>query len=76
MRNALRTAGLLAGGIAAGFAIAHLVNSTERGRAFFAAVNERADEVTAAVKQGYRARTEAIYATIERPGADHPTDRA
>ena len=69
MRSVLRTAGLLAGGVAAGFVIAHFVNSTERGRAFFAAVNERVDEVTAAVQQGYRARTEAIYATIERPSA-------
>lgn len=69
MRNALRTTGLLVGGIAAGFALAHLVNSTERGREFFAAVNSRIDEVRAAVAQGYRARTEAIYATIERGDA-------
>ncbi|NLT25632.1 MAG: hypothetical protein GXX90_03070 [Microbacteriaceae bacterium] len=66
MRNVLRTTGLVVGGIAAGFAIAHFVNSTPRGREFFAAVNARIDEVTAAVQQGYRARTEAIYATIER----------
>ena len=35
--------------IAAGFAIAHFVNSTPRGREFFAAVNARIDEVTAEV---------------------------
>ncbi|RRJ87298.1 hypothetical protein EG850_05695 [Gulosibacter macacae] len=65
MSSFLRTTGLVLGGIAAGFALAHLVNSTERGRAFFASVNERTDEVVGAIKQGYQARTEAIYAALD-----------
>lgn len=65
MRHFIRTAALVGSGIVAGFALAHLVNSTPKGREFFAQVNERVDEVASAVRQGYRARTEAIYAAIE-----------
>ena len=68
MRSFLRNTALVAGGIAIGFVAAHLVNSTERGRAFFASVNEFVDEFTGAVKDGYRARTEAIYAAIDQQG--------
>ncbi|SJM53967.1 hypothetical protein [Gulosibacter sp. 10] len=65
MRTFLRSAALVAGGVAAGFAVAHFVNSTPRGRAFFESVNTRVDEVKAAIGEGYRARTEAIYAAID-----------
>lgn len=65
MRNFIRSVALVGGGIVAGFTIAHFVNSTEKGREFFGQVNERLDDVKAAVEQGYRARTEAIYAALE-----------
>lgn len=65
MRNFIRTASLVGGGIVAGFALAHLVNSTAKGQQFFGAVNTRLDEVKDSVQQGYRARTEAIYAALE-----------
>jgi hypothetical protein len=65
MRNVVRSVALVVGGVAAGFALAHFMNSTPRGRAAFAAVNEFTADFTEAVKQGYEARTEAIYATIE-----------
>lgn len=65
MRNFIRTAALFGGGIVAGMTLAHCINSTEKGRAFFAEVNERIDGVREAVVQGYRARTEAIYAALD-----------
>ncbi len=68
MRPFLRNTALVASGITIGFVAAHLVNSTERGRAFFASVNEFVDGFTGAVKDGYRARTEAIYAAIDQRG--------
>lgn len=52
------------GGIAAGFALAHLVNSTGPGRRAFAGVNTRMDELAEAVRVGYRARTEELEGAI------------
>ncbi|GAB3294108.1 MULTISPECIES: Na+ dependent nucleoside transporter N-terminal domain-containing protein [Pseudoclavibacter] len=60
----MRTALSIIGGIAAGFALAHLVNSTPAGRRFFSGVNERVDEFTEAVAEGYRARTQDLTAAI------------
>ena len=65
MRSFFRSTALIAAGVAAGFAAAHFINSTPRGRAAFADLNERIGEVRAAIEQGYRARTEAIYAAID-----------
>lgn len=65
MRALLRSTALIASGVAIGFAAAHLINSTPRGRAFFARINETAESVVAAVREGYSARTEAIYAAID-----------
>ncbi|MFD2673839.1 hypothetical protein [Gulosibacter bifidus] len=65
MKNALKSIAMITGGVFAGLTIAHFVNSTERGREFFEDVNEFAAEFVDAVKQGYEARTEAIYAAIE-----------
>lgn len=65
MRNVVRSVALVVGGVAAGFALAHFINSTPRGRAAFAKVNEFTADFAEAVKQGYEARTEAIYAAIE-----------
>jgi len=61
MRNVL----LIVAGVAAGFALAHLVNSTEPGRRFFAQVNERVDSFGEAVRDGYRARTETLIDAID-----------
>lgn len=66
MRTVIRSVALITAGVAAGFAAAHFLNSTPRGRAAFAEINARIDEVSAAVQQGYRARTEAIYAAVEQ----------
>ncbi|KAB1644063.1 Na+ dependent nucleoside transporter N-terminal domain-containing protein [Gulosibacter chungangensis] len=65
MRTFIRSAALIGGGIVAGFVLAHFINSTQKGQAFFAQVNDRIDEVKGAVQQGYRARTDAIYAALE-----------
>lgn len=65
MRNVVRSVALVAGGVAAGFALAHFINSTPRGRAAFASINEFTSDFVEAVKAGYEARTEAIYAAIE-----------
>lgn len=65
MRHVLRTVAIAAAGVAGGFVLAHLVKSTEPGRAFFGRVNEFTTNFADAVKQGYEARTEAIYAAIE-----------
>ena len=66
----MRTFALIAGGVAlgtaVGFVAAHLVNSTERGRAFFASVNARLDHFTEAVRDGYDARTTELLAAIDR----------
>lgn len=61
----MRTALLIVTGVAIGFVAAHLVNSTESGRAFFGRVNERVDAFGEAVRDGYRARTEELVAAID-----------
>lgn len=72
--RALLFVGGLAAGVAAGFVAAHLINSTEGGRRFFADVNERIDGFTGAVRDGYDARTQQLVAAIER--GDHDAHRA
>lgn len=62
----MRSVLLILGGVALGFAAAHLVNSTERGREFFAGVNARIDAVTQAVRDGYDQRTSELITAIER----------
>lgn len=52
------------GGVALGFALAHLVNATPPGRRAFAAVNTSMDDVAAAVRAGYRARVEELEAAV------------
>jgi len=43
-------------GVGAGFLLAHRVNSTPRGRAFFEAVDESTRRFGFAVAEGYRSR--------------------
>ncbi|HEU0257165.1 MAG TPA: hypothetical protein VFQ96_04920 [Microbacteriaceae bacterium] len=43
-------------GVFVGFGLAHEMNKTDRGRAFFEAVNDRARDFRAAVGEGYRSR--------------------
>ncbi|KAB1657864.1 hypothetical protein F8O01_07940 [Pseudoclavibacter chungangensis] len=57
---------LVIGGVAAGFALAHLVNSTERGGAAFADLNAKIDAFREAVRDGYDARTQELLAAVER----------
>lgn len=64
MQHVIKSISLVAGGIVAGFALAHFANRTERGREVFAQINSFVDDFTDAVAQGYEARTEAIYAAI------------
>ncbi|WP_028244599.1 hypothetical protein [Pseudoclavibacter soli] len=41
-------------GVVGGFVAAHEINKTERGREFFALLNERTQEFTEAVSEAYR----------------------
>jgi hypothetical protein len=43
-------------GLVAGFFVAHKVNQTEQGRAFFANVDARTREFTDALVEGYKER--------------------
>ncbi|MWC00276.1 hypothetical protein [Agromyces seonyuensis] len=43
-------------GVAAGFVVAHQVNRTDSGRAFFESVNAKADAFSRAVADGYHER--------------------
>lgn len=49
-------------GVVGGFIAAHEINKTERGREFFALINERTQEFTEAVSDAYRAyAAEAVH---------------
>jgi hypothetical protein len=54
-------------GVVLGFTLAHQVNSTARGRAFFEAVGERAQDFRDAVGEGYRIRDSELRFG-QRPG--------
>ncbi|MCU1544581.1 MAG: hypothetical protein JWM50_2446 [Microbacteriaceae bacterium] len=62
MKNAL----LLVVGVGIGFVAAHRVSRTPTGQQFFAAVNDRADGLKAAVVDGYREREARLRAAISR----------
>jgi len=55
---------LLGVGVAAGFAIAHQVGRTPKGRQFFDDVNAKAREFTSAVVDGYKAREAELRAAV------------
>jgi hypothetical protein len=52
-------------GVAAGFALAHQVNKTEQGKAFFDDLNQKAHDFGAAVSEGYHQREAELRAAIE-----------
>lgn len=68
MRGIITFAGGVVVGVGLGFVAAHLINSTERGRAFFADVNARLDGFTGAVRDGYDARTRELVHAIDQGG--------
>ncbi|WP_127793569.1 hypothetical protein [Agromyces sp. LHK192] len=58
-------------GVAAGFVVAHQVNRTEPGRAFFAAVDGKARAFGQAIAEGYHERDAELRAATEAgPAAD------
>jgi hypothetical protein len=56
---------LLVLGVGAGFVIAHQVSKTEKGQQFFADVDSRAKEFSAALVDGYRTREAELRAAVE-----------
>lgn len=53
-------------GIAAGFAIAHKVNSTDQGKQFFDELDRKAHDFGAAVSDGYRKREAELRTAIDK----------
>ena len=62
-------------GVGAGFLLAHRVNSTPRGRAFFEALDESTRRFGDAVAEGYRSRDAELRETDTTAGTDGPTPR-
>jgi hypothetical protein len=52
-------------GAAIGFAVAHKVNETPRGREFFSNIDRRARDFGEAVTDGYRQREAEIRSAIQ-----------
>ncbi|HEY5224987.1 MAG: hypothetical protein EPN48_06085 [Microbacteriaceae bacterium] len=52
-------------GVVAGFAIAHQVNKTAQGKAFFEDLDAKARDFGAAVSDGYRKREEELRSAID-----------
>ncbi|MDO5053223.1 MAG: hypothetical protein Q4E05_10095 [Pseudoclavibacter sp.] len=61
----IRSAFCVLGGVVLGFAAAHLLNATPRGRALLGSVNERLTSFGEAVAEGYEARTEELLHAID-----------
>ncbi len=55
---------LIAVGVVLGFAVAHQVNKTPQGRAFFAEVDGKTREFGSAVIEGYREREAELRAAV------------
>lgn len=62
----------LSTGIGIGVLVAHLVDSTPRGRAFFTDLNARAREFAAGVASGYRSREAELRDDPTRTAPQHP----
>ncbi|NUU05572.1 hypothetical protein [Leifsonia sp. C5G2] len=52
-------------GVAIGFAVAHKVNETPKGREFFSAMDRKARDFGEAVTDGYRQREAEIRSAIQ-----------
>lgn len=63
-------AAVLVAGIVGGFALAHLVNSTPWGKEWFGRIRSGADAFGEAVREGYRARTEALLIALDDSAPD------
>jgi hypothetical protein len=57
-------------GVAAGFAVAHVVARTPQGRALFDELDERLTGIGAAVVDGYRAREAELRGARDSAGFD------
>jgi len=49
-------------GVALGFVLAHKINDTPRGRAFFGEIDRKARDFSAALGEGYRERESELRA--------------
>ncbi|MGO4691020.1 hypothetical protein [Glaciibacter sp. 2TAF33] len=61
-------------GVGAGFVVAHEVNKTQQGKAFFADLDAKAREFGEAISDGYHQREAELRAAIG--GADSAGDAA
>jgi hypothetical protein len=52
-------------GVAIGFAVAHKVNETAKGREFFSNIDQKARDFGEAVTDGYRQREAEIRSAIQ-----------
>ena len=52
-------------GVAIGFAVAHKVNETPKGREFFSTIDRKARDFGEAVTDGYRQREAEIRSAIQ-----------
>ena len=52
-------------GVALGFAVAHKVNETPKGREFFSTLDKKARDFGEAVSDGYRQREAEIRSAIQ-----------
>lgn len=50
----------LLAGVGLGFVVAHQVNRTEAGKAFFDDINNKTTQLTDALREGYRERAEEL----------------
>ena len=55
-------------GVAAGFVVAHEVNKTQQGKAFFTELDTKAREYGEAISEGYREREAELHAALGEVG--------
>jgi hypothetical protein len=55
-------------GVAAGFVVAHEVNKTQQGKAFFTELDTKAREFGEAISEGYRQREAELQAALSEAG--------
>lgn len=57
-------------GVAAGFVVAHEVNKTQQGKAFFTELDTKAREFGEAISEGYREREAELQAALGEVGTN------